>query len=51
MVKHKFERYEYPLKDANGNEYNGSYTIKEGVKPLKLKDEKLVQKFETEVKA
>lgn len=42
----KYRRYEYPLKDKNGNVYYGSYTIKEGVKPLGFKDEKLVQKFE-----
>ena len=37
--------YEYPLKDKNGNTYYGSYTIKEGVKPLGYKGEKLVQTF------
>ena len=43
----KYQRYEYPLTDDNGNTYYGSYTIKEGIKPLKFKDEKLVQEFET----
>lgn len=47
----KFKRYEYPLKDDNGNEYVGSYTIKENVKPLGFKGEKLVDKFEAKVKA
>ena len=42
----KFKRYEYPIKDNKGNIYYGSYTIKDGVKPLNFKDEKLVQKFE-----
>ena len=37
--------YEYPLKDPKGNIYYGSYTIKEGVKPMGFKDEKLVQTF------
>lgn len=37
--------YEYPLKDSKGNTYYGSYTIKEGVKPMGFKDEKLVQTF------
>ena len=45
-----FQRYEYPLKDINGNIYYGSYTIKVGVKPLGFKGEKLVQTFEAEVK-
>lgn len=39
-----FERYEYPLKDSEG-EYVGSYTIKKGVTPKKLKGEKLVETF------
>ena len=46
LVMTKYKRYEYPLKDKNGQTYYGSYTIKEGVKPLGFKDEKLVQKFE-----
>lgn len=44
----KFKRYEYPIKDGKGNTYYGSYTIKDGVKRLYFKDEKLVQKFEIE---
>ena len=47
----KFKRYEYPLKDNNGNDYYGSYTIKVGVKPLGFKNEKLVQTFEATVKS
>jgi len=37
--------YEYPIKHPNGTIYNGSYTIKDGVKPKGYKGEKLVQKF------
>lgn len=46
----KLRVYEYPLKTPNGYEYTGSYTIKEGVKPLGFKGEKLVQTFTAEVK-
>ena len=42
----KFRVYEYPLKDKKGNVYFGSYTIKNGVKPMGFKDERLVQVFE-----
>ena len=45
----KFKIYEYPLKDGQGNIYNGSYTIKENVKPLHFKGEQLVGEFEAEV--
>ena len=47
MVKREsFEVYEYPIKHPNGKTtYNGSYTIRKGVKPLGYKDEKLVQRF------
>ena len=41
----KFKVYEYPLKDANGKTHYGSYTIKNDVKPLKFKGEKLVNVF------
>ena len=43
LKKQRFNHYEYPLKDANGNTYFGEYTIKEGVKPLGYKGEKLTQ--------
>ena len=46
----KFKIYEYPLKDNNGNVYYGSYTIKENVKPLGFKGERLTATFEAEVK-
>lgn len=46
----KFKVYEYPLKTPNGYEYQGSYTIKENVKPLGFKGEKLVDTFTAEVK-
>lgn len=39
-----FNRYEYPIEDENGIDV-ASYTIKEGISPLKYKDEKLVQTF------
>lgn len=42
----KFKVYEYPLKDAKGKTYYGSYTIKETAKPCGFKGEKLVQTFE-----
>lgn len=42
----KFKVYEYPLKDSKGRIYYGSYTIKEHVKPLNFKGERLVQTFE-----
>lgn len=43
-----FQTYEYPLKDTKGNVYYGSYTIKEGIKPLGFKDERLVNTFSVE---
>lgn len=49
-MKIKMKVYEYPLKDTNGNIYMGSYTIKDHVKPLEFKGEKLVQTFEMEAK-
>ena len=45
IMKQTFKVYEYPIKHPDGHIYMGSYTIKEGVKPLGKKDEKLVQKF------
>ena len=42
--------YEYPLKTQDGKTYQGSYTIKENVKPLGFKGEKLVDTFTAEVK-
>ena len=42
----KMKVYEYPLKTKKGTLYVGSYTIKENVKPLGFKGEKLVQTFE-----
>lgn len=50
LKSQKLNHYEYPIKGANGGTYVGSYTIKEGVKPLGYKDEKLVQSFTTMVK-
>ena len=46
----KLKVYEYPLKNNDGKIYYGSYTIKENVKPLKFKGERLVQVFEYEIK-
>lgn len=43
------KRYEYTVKEKDGTTYKGSYTIKEGVKPLGYEDEKLVQEFTIEV--
>lgn len=48
-MKVKLKRYEYPIKEKGDKTYKGSYTIKDGVKPLGLKDEKLVQKFTIDV--
>ena len=48
-MKTTFNRYEYPIKDTNGQTYRGSYTIKKGVKPLGYTQEKLVQTFTTEI--
>ena len=42
--------YEYPIKAKDGSIYYGSYTIKDGIKPLGYKGEKLVQKFKTPIK-
>lgn len=44
----KFKVYEYPLKDARGKTYYGSYTIKETAKPCGFKRERLVDTFEIE---
>ena len=49
LRKSKFKVYEYPLKDKNGKTYYGSYTIKDGIKPLGYKGEKLVQIFTAKV--
>lgn len=49
QTKTTFNVYEYPLKDREGNVYYGSYTIKDGVKPLHFKGEQLVDTFEAEV--
>lgn len=46
----KLKVYEYPLKDTKGKTYYGSYTIKEGIKPLKFEGERLVQVFEYNIK-
>lgn len=46
----KFKVYEYPLKDEQGKVYYGSYTIKNSIKPLGFKGEKLVDTFEATVK-
>jgi hypothetical protein len=51
MKTETFKVYEYPLKDSRGNTYYGSYTIKNSIKPLGFKDEKLVQRFQAVVKA
>ena len=45
VKKQKFKVYEYPIKHKDGSTYFGSYTIKDGVKPLHYKGEKLVQTF------
>lgn len=45
MKKLKLKVYEYPLKDDEGT-YLGSYTIKEDVKPLGFKGERLVDELE-----
>lgn len=51
MVKKiRFNHYEYPLKDSKGNTYYGEYTIREGVKPLGYKGEKLTQSVRVAVK-
>lgn len=50
LKRQRLNHYEYPLKDKNGKTYQGSYTIKEGIKPLGYKDEKLVSSFTTWVK-
>lgn len=50
LRRQRLNHYEYPLKDKNGKTYQGSYTIKEGIKPLGYKDEKLVCSFTTWVK-
>ncbi len=42
--------YEYPIRHPNGTTYTGSYTIKQGVKPMGYKGEQLVQTFKTNVK-
>lgn len=42
--------YEYPIRHPNGTTYNGSYTIKKGVKPMGYKGEHLVQTFTTNVR-
>ncbi len=42
----KFKVYEYPLKDEKGKTYYGSYTIKEYVRQVGFKGEKLVDTFE-----
>lgn len=47
----KFDVYEYPLKDDRNHKYYGSYTIKHGLTPCGYKNEKLIQTFETYVKA
>lgn len=49
LKKQKLLHYEYPLKGANGKTYYGEYTIKDGVKPLGFKGEKLVSTFTTMV--
>ena len=41
----QFKVYEYPLKDNKGKTYYGSYTIKDGVKPLGYSGERLIQTF------
>ena len=46
----KLKRYEYPIKVGDKVICIGSYTIKEDIKPLGFKNEKLVQEFEAEVK-
>lgn len=50
VKKQRFKVYEYPIKAKDGSTYMGSYTIKEGVKPLGYKGERLVQAFTTRVK-
>lgn len=46
LKKQRFKVYEYPIKKEKGRgEYTGSYTIKEGVKPLGYKGEQLVSRF------
>lgn len=42
----KMKVYEYPLKRNDGTIYNGSYTIRDGIKRLGFKGERLVQVFE-----
>ena len=42
--------YEYPIRHPNGTTYNGSYTIKKGIKPMGYKGEHLVQTFTTNVR-
>lgn len=49
-ITQTFNVYEYPLKDANGNTYLGSYTIRKGVNPLGYKGERLVSTFSAKVK-
>lgn len=46
----RFKRYEYPITIEGKRTYYGSYTIKEHVKPLGFKGEKLVQEFEANTK-
>lgn len=49
MAKQIMKVYEYPIRHPDGHIYYGSYSIKEGTKPLHFKGEKCVQKFETNV--
>ena len=44
MIKQVMKRYEYPIGD-----HIGSYTIKDGAKPLHIRGQKLVQVFTMEV--
>ena len=46
LVKQRFKVYEYPIKGEKKSDYYfGSYTIKEDVKPLGFKGERIVSKF------
>lgn len=46
LKEQKFKVYEYPIKGEKGkSDYLGSYTIKEGVKPLGYKGERIIDKF------
>ena len=50
MKTETFKVYEYPLKDADGKTYFGSYTIKNSIQPLGFPHERLVSKFQATVK-